>query len=311
MKPAWSVIFLTTLCGMAQGLMLALVGADVLGAPLEPAAAQRFFGGGALLCVGLAGLGLFASFFHLGRPERFWRSAAMWRTSWLSREVIAVPAFIGAASWYAWAHHAGQGYATAVGVLCAACALALWVCTAMIYACLRFIREWASPYTLANFAVLGCASGFTAASAWAAWTAPRWVPAYLLAAYLMLAAGLAVRLLMLRRNARLRPGSTLQSALGVRHPVIAQKSMGAMGGTFNTREFFHGRSAAAIRGVRWAFLLLLFPGSALLLAWGQLRASGALLAAALAVQYLGLLAERWFFFAQANHPQNLYYQAVS
>jgi DMSO reductase anchor subunit len=34
-------------------------------------------------------------------------------------------------------------------------------------------------------------------------------------------------------------------------------------------------------------------------------------AAAFMVQYLGLLAERWFFFAQANHPQNLYYQAVS
>jgi DMSO reductase anchor subunit len=26
---------------------------------------------------------------------------------------------------------------------------------------------------------------------------------------------------------------------------------------------------------------------------------------------LGLLAERWFFFAQANHPQNLYYQNIS
>ena len=25
----------------------------------------------------------------------------------------------------------------------------------------------------------------------------------------------------------------------------------------------------------------------------------------------GLLAERWFFFAQANHPQNLYYQTIS
>ena len=24
-----------------------------------------------------------------------------------------------------------------------------------------------------------------------------------------------------------------------------------------------------------------------------------------------LLAERWFFFAQARHPQNIYYQAVS
>ena len=32
---------------------------------------------------------------------------------------------------------------------------------------------------------------------------------------------------------------------------------------------------------------------------------------AFVVQYVGLLAERWFFFAQANHPQNLYYQAVS
>lgn len=29
---------------------------------------------------------------------------------------------------------------------------------------------------------------------------------------------------------------------------------------------------------------------------------------ALVLQYLGLLAERWFFFAQANPPQNLYYQ---
>jgi DMSO reductase anchor subunit len=31
----------------------------------------------------------------------------------------------------------------------------------------------------------------------------------------------------------------------------------------------------------------------------------------LVVQALGLLADRWFFFAQARHPQNLYYQVVS
>jgi len=35
------------------------------------------------------------------------------------------------------------------------------------------------------------------------------------------------------------------------------------------------------------------------------------LSAAFGVQYIGLLAERWFFFAQSNHPQNLYYQTVS
>ena len=42
----------------------------------------------------LAG-GLLASFFHLGRPERAWRAASQWRTSWLSREVIVLPAFMG------------------------------------------------------------------------------------------------------------------------------------------------------------------------------------------------------------------------
>ena len=27
-------------------------------------------------------------------------------------------------------------------------------------------------------------------------------------------------------------------------------------------------------------------------------------------QQAGLLAERWYFFAEAKHPQNLYYQTV-
>jgi hypothetical protein len=29
------------------------------------------------------------------------------------------------------------------------------------------------------------------------------------------------------------------------------------------------------------------------------------------LQYIGLLAERWFFFADTSHPQNLYYQGIS
>ena len=32
---------------------------------------------------------------------------------------------------------------------------------------------------------------------------------------------------------------------------------------------------------------------------------------AMIAQALGLLLERWFFFAQARHPQNLYYQVIS
>ena len=36
-----------------------------------------------------------------------------------------------------------------------------------------------------------------------------------------------------------------------------------------------------------------------------------LLPLAFFIQYAGLLGERWFFFAEANHPQNLYYQSIA
>jgi DMSO reductase anchor subunit len=44
---------------------------------------------------------------------------------------------------------------------------------------------------------------------------------------------------------------------------------------------------------------------------GAFAGASTLVVAAFVVQYSGLLAERWFFFAQARHPQNLYYQAMS
>ena len=58
------------------------------------------------------------------------------------------------------------------------------------------------------------------------------------------------------------------------------------------------------------FLLLVFPAPMLMLSLGLATGNLGLLLGAFVVQYTGLLMERWFFFAQANHPQNLYYQTV-
>jgi DMSO reductase anchor subunit len=113
------------------------------------------------------------------------------------------------------------------------------------------------------------------------------------------------------RNDRLRPRSSLQTAIGVKHPHITQKSQGFMGGSFNTREFFHGKSPAVLRSLRWIFLAGAFAAPLALIAAGLAGAGAAVLALAFAVQYLGLMVERWYFFAQANHPQNLYYQALA
>jgi len=88
-----------------------------------------------------------------------------------------------------------------------------------------------------------------------------------------------------------------------------QIAQGAMGGSFNTREFFHRRPREAVRAVRWALLVLVFPVPALVLLSGKYSAP--VLGAAFILQYAGLLAERWYFFAEAKHPQNLYYQAIA
>jgi DMSO reductase anchor subunit len=34
-------------------------------------------------------------------------------------------------------------------------------------------------------------------------------------------------------------------------------------------------------------------------------------AVAVLLQFLGLLTERWYFFIEAEHPQNVYYQMIS
>lgn len=314
MNPAFSVVFLTTLIGAGQGLFLVLFVAELAGQARPDAAGAAFFAIGGGVALVLTAVGLVASTFHLGRPERGWRAAARWRTSWLSREVIVLPLFLAGLFFWTAAHALGLGGTRALGALTAAASLGLYLCTAMIYVSIRFLQEWATPLTIVNYTVLGLASGATLATALAAFVAGgAWalVPPLCATAMAFTALGLLTRGASLVRNARLKPRSTLQTAIGIRHPVIRQRAMGFMGGSYNTREFFHGRAPSLLRQLKWWFLPAAFVVPWLLLAAGLRSGTAALFATAFAVQYLGLLAERWLFFAQANHPQNLYYQSVA
>ena len=193
MKPPFSVIFLTTLIGVGQGLFLALFTAQLYAFfdLLPEQDSQAFYAVGSALSLLFLGAGLIASFFHLGHPERAWRSAAMWRTSWLSREVIVLPAFMGTVffygvmHWLNWhtpalelAENRNIDITLLVGALGMLLGFALFICTGMIYACLRFMQEWHSPLTLINFTLLGGASGFLLASVFASFTAPNLVKFY-------------------------------------------------------------------------------------------------------------------------------------
>ena len=322
MKPAFSVIYLTTLIGAGQGLFLALFTHQSYALfGLLPMQSDAFYGYGSVLATLLLIGGLIASFFHLGRPERAWRSATQWRTSWLSREVIALPAFMGLTVLYGFVHLSGYNpvvvtlpsglhidLSVVLGVVGTLLAFTLFVCTGMIYACLRFLREWHSPFTVINYILMGGASGFTLAAFFAAVNAPSQAGFFAGWAIIITLLAFAGRVASLVRNARIKPKSTMQTAIGVKHSHITQRTQGSMGGSFNTREFFHGKSAEFLRMIKPAFLLLAFVVPLILLAFGVF--TPVMLGIVFVLQYLGLIAERWFFFAQANHPQNLYYQTV-
>lgn len=325
MHPAFSVIFLTTLIGVGQGLFLALMTAQSYAAVgfINLENPSSFFGYGSLLALLFLTAGLAASFFHLGHPERGWRAIARWRTSWLSREVIVLPMFMGIVFLYGALHFFGwdpnvlgvrnplQGQLTLmIGLLGTVVCFALFVCTGMIYACIKFLQEWHSPLTVVNYTLLGSASGFTLATAYAAFQAPHLVKLYGVWASIITLAALVTRIWSLIRNQRIKHKSTLRTAIGVRHNTIVQKSQGFMAGSFNTREFFHGAPQQVFLATKWAFLVLVFPVPLALLAMGMGSSAAFVLFVAFLVQYAGLIAERWFFFAQANHPQNLYYQTV-
>ena len=325
MHPAFSVIFLTTLIGTGQGFFLALYTEEVYSTvELLPPQPASFYTLGSIIALAFLVAGLIASFFHLGHPERAWRSAARWRTSWLSREVIVLPALMGAVAAYGLVHYydwnlsiigiktsAHGDLSLVVGAGGTALAFLLFLCTGMIYACIKFLQEWATWLTVVNYTLFGLASGFLLATAYAAYRAPALM--YFYGGWTVVAtlAVLVTRVVSLIRNRRLKHKSTIQTAIGVRHARIVQKSQGFMGGSFNTRDFFHGAAPWLFRSVKWIFLVLVFPVPIGMLFVGMIHSSATLIAAAFVVQYLGLLVERWFFFAQANHPQNLYYQTIS
>jgi len=323
MHPAFSVIFLTTLIGVGQGLFLALItGQSYSAVELLPSQdSTNFYGIGAAIALLFLIGGLIASIFHLGRPERAWRSATMWRTSWLSREVIILPIVMTLVFAYAAMHFfsfdtvlfttitgARLHASLVIGAIGAIATFLLFLCTGMIYASIKFLQEWATSLTVINYLLLGTASGFLLATAFATITAPDLMNFFGIWTTIILSFAFISRMASLLRNSRIKYKSSIQTAIGIRHQKIEQKSMGMMGGSVNTRDFFHHQTTLVFDSVKWGFIILTFIVPLILLWMGMAKSSATILIIAFVFQYIGLILERWFFFAQANHPQNLYYQ---
>jgi DMSO reductase anchor subunit len=161
MRPAFSVIFFTVLSGAGLGALVWTALLDAAGALALVAAG----GGHGLAAPALAGLllvvaGLGCSTLHLANPRNAWRSMARWRTSWLSREAALALLLLPMGALYALLLWRVDAQAPpVVAALVVALAWAMLICTAMIYASLKPIRQWHSARVPIVFLALGHASG--------------------------------------------------------------------------------------------------------------------------------------------------------
>ena len=298
MHPALSVILFTTASGAGYGMLFWLGLLAPLG--LLPVAAG-FGVSASVLGLGLVTIGLMSSTLHLGHPERAWRAMSQWRTSWLSREGVTslityVPAVVFPLLWLITGAPGPVGFASAV------MAMVTVVCTGMIYASLKPIRQWSNPYVLPVYLLAALFSG----GACLAGVATFWSASPLLAYASVVAAAVTLA-------AKLAYWRSIDGGAGARTPADAT-GLGKLGTVRsldppNTQENYLLREmgyriarkhAARLRVVA---VMLGFIAPIVLLPFVPPVAAIAAL--------LGLLVERWLFFAEATHTITLYYGRVA
>ena len=211
MHPAASVILFTTASGAGYGLLFLVALGRLLGLPME-----SLYGALAtLLALVLITIGLLASTFHLGHPERAWRALSQWRSSWLSREgVAAVATYLPAGLFLlGWLFTLPAWLWSVSAALAALGSLATVICTGKIYASIKTIRQWHHPLVVPVYLLWAVATGALLAAALAPLGAVAAPFGY--TAMGALAAVLVAKLTYWSSLGSARPGSTAESATGL------------------------------------------------------------------------------------------------
>lgn len=304
MKPAFSVIFFTVSSGAGFGLIALLLLVDILqyGGGLS---GNQIVGGG-IFALTLITAGLLSSMLHLANPKNAWRSFSRFRTSWLSREgVFAVLFYPFALGSLAFAYFGVGGPLRLI--VDAATVLLAWItlyCTGMIYASLKPIPQWHTPLVPAGYVVLGHFSGALLLLVVAAFgdTASQ---AYLHMALTWLVLGAALKGLYYTWIKKSGVATTINTAIGITRAQVRLLDAGHTHGTFLTNEFGFVLARRHAILLKIGVFVIAFALPLLVLTATDTAMVPAVVAAGLTV--VGLLVERWLFFAEARHVVRLYH----
>ena len=247
--------------------------------------------------------------------ERAWRALSQWRSSWLSREGVlsvatAIPAAIFGVGWVFFG--VVWGFFGLCGIFAAVLAAATIYCTGMIYASLKPIHQWRNRWTVPNYFALALMAGFLLLD-----LILRFWPFRLITVPILTVVAVAAAWVLKETYWRFidttaaLPNVASATALGrggrvrMLEPPHTQDNYLLQEMGFGIARKHRTRLRLVARIAAFALPGLLTLAALFLPGW-----IGILLAAlAVASAALGLVVERWLFFAEARHTVTLYYGA--
>jgi DMSO reductase anchor subunit len=307
MKPAFSVLFFTVTSGIGYGLLMWLVAMQLISGQVGEL--QNFLMVG-FIGLTLATLGLLSSTLHLANPKNAWRAFSRFRTSWLSREGVFSLLYYPVILIYAYILFANGGELTLVlkviGAVSFLIALATVICTGMIYASLKPIRQWHNPLVTPLYFLFSVTSGALAYTMLSLALEGSLSPLATSAFVILLFISLLMKIIYFKSIGK-PEGSTIGSATGFTQAQVRLLDAGHNADTFLTKEFVFDAGAMKLLRLRWLMIILLFIVPLLLVVATYMFDVAPAVYFAMVSLYFGLFIERWLFFAEARHVVRLYH----
>ena len=312
MHPAFSVIFFTVVSGAGYALisLLCLFNFLNFGMLID----KNTFFIIAITSAVLFTMGLISSTFHLANPKNAWRAFMRFKTSWLAREGLLAILFYPILALYLYFIYIDmqinnfmlmQYYSFLIFTI----STVIIYCTGMIYACLKTIPQWNTIWTPINYITIGFAlaalifffilnlNGYDTTS----------YENYILS---MIAFSLATKLTyyFVIRLPKYNIADATNAAVKLKSTNVRLLDVGHTGGTFLTDEFGYKVAERKLFRIK---ILSIFSGFIipffLIYTYSFIYENIALCSLAIFLSFIGMISERWLFFAQAKHVVNLYH----
>ena len=304
MHPPISLIFFFILAGLSIGSFTVIFIFNIFFEGLERQLEINRY-----LSLILIALGAFSASFHLGHKLRAWKVIKGFKTSWLSREAVFSFVFGLFLLISAVLPHYYSSLAKVVDLVALISGWLGAFSTAMIYTGNRFVPEWNTSLNTFYFINMYLTMGSALSSCILFRTGNiKEAKISIFLTLIFISSGAILRVSYHIRQHFIRR-ATLEDALNLsQNRSIKVLDKGSTTDNYCTKEFYYEKGKKILGQIQFLAYIFAFLIPFFLYLFGySVALNPILMPLSLIVLIIGTFAERWCFFVEGRHVQNLYY----